>query len=80
MDEDGIYLRLRDNLATVLTDVAPGELTLDRTLAELGCNSVDRAEVVTMTMEDLGITVPVMEFQDVKDVRSLVELFGKYAP
>ena len=31
-----------------------------------------------MTMEDLGIVVPISDFQSVHDIRSLVELLKKH--
>jgi polyketide biosynthesis acyl carrier protein len=76
---DEIYAAVRRNLLEILPDLEPDQLADDRrSLAELGCNSVDRADVVITTMEDLGIEVPVTEFQHVEDVRGLVELLGRY--
>jgi polyketide biosynthesis acyl carrier protein len=69
---------VRRNLCTVIPDLDPAAVTPDRGLADLGCNSIDRADVVTMTMADLGIEVPVMEFAGVTDVGSLVALFHRY--
>ena len=78
MDRTQIYACLQRNLTTVLPDLEPSDITPDRSLADLGCNSIDRAEVVTLTMEDLGIAVPVMEFRDVGDVQALIGLFDKH--
>ncbi len=78
MDEDGIVAVLRRNLLVVMPDLDPASITVDRSLAELGYNSVDRADVLTMTMEDLGVTVPITEFQEVGDLRSLIDLLNKH--
>ncbi|MCW1097526.1 MULTISPECIES: phosphopantetheine-binding protein [Streptomyces] len=79
MDDSGIFEAVRRNLGVVVYDLDTSTVTLDNSLAELGCNSVDRAEVVTLTMEDMGIDVPVMEFQQTRDIRSLVALLARHS-
>ena len=73
-----VFEALRRNVLEVMPDLEPDSVTMDGTLADLGCNSVDRADVVTMTMEELAVDVPVMEFQGVGDIRSLVHLLSRY--
>lgn len=65
---------LRRRVLEVLPDLDPAQVTDGSSLKELGANSVDRADVVTMTMDDLGISVPVREFHDVRDIGSLARL------
>lgn len=79
MDESDIFEAVRRNLGVVVYDLDTSTVTLDNSLAELGCNSIDRAEVVTLTMEDMGISVPVMEFQQTRDIRSLVALLARHS-
>ncbi|MBQ0885447.1 MULTISPECIES: phosphopantetheine-binding protein [Streptomyces] len=79
MDDSGIFEAVRRNLGVVVYDLDTSTVTLDNSLAELGCNSIDRAEVVTLTMEDMGIDVPVMEFQQTRDIRSLVALLARHS-
>ncbi|MBM7494178.1 polyketide biosynthesis acyl carrier protein [Micromonospora luteifusca] len=62
----------------VVPEVDPADVTADRTLAELGCNSVDRAEVMVAVMGDLGITVHPSEFSRDLSIRSLIALLRKY--
>lgn len=77
--DDAILAAFRRSVTAVVPEVATAEVTPDRTLAELGCNSIDRADIVTMTMAELGIVVPVAEFGRDRDVGSLVALLKKYA-
>jgi polyketide biosynthesis acyl carrier protein len=79
MDDSDIFETVRRNLGVVVYDLDTSTVTLDNSLAELGCNSVDRAEVVTLTMEDMGISVPVMEFQQTRNIRSLVALLARHS-
>ncbi|PJN02170.1 phosphopantetheine-binding protein [Streptomyces sp. CB01201] len=68
---------LRQNTAEVVPELDLALFTPDRTLSELGCNSIDRADIVTMTMEALGIVVPVHEFHQGLDIGTLVEIMRK---
>jgi polyketide biosynthesis acyl carrier protein len=79
MDESDIFEVVRRSLGEVGYGLDVTTVTLDNSLAEVGCNSIDRAEVVTLTMEDLGISVPVMQFQDTRDIRSLVTLLARHS-
>jgi polyketide biosynthesis acyl carrier protein len=47
-------------------------------LAELGANSVDRAEIVAMTMESLALQIPRVELFGAKNIGELADvLYGK---
>jgi polyketide biosynthesis acyl carrier protein len=43
-------------------------------LADLGANSVDRAEIVTMTMESLGLRIPRVELFGATNIGELVDV------
>jgi polyketide biosynthesis acyl carrier protein len=78
MTQDVVFEAVRRNVLEVLPDLTPQDVSMQGTLTDLGANSIDRADVVTMTMEDLGIVVPISDFQNVHDIRSLVELLKKH--
>lgn len=78
--EDLVFGAIRRNVLIVVDDLDPDTVTIDRALPDLGCNSVDRTEIVSMTMEDLDIVVPVTEFGAVNDIRSLVEVLTRHLP
>lgn len=77
---DPVLAAIRRNVLAVLPDLDPVLVDEPRTLAELGCNSVDRADVVAMTMYELGVTIPVNEFGGVQDIGGLARLLRRYAP
>ncbi|MQA94861.1 MAG: phosphopantetheine-binding protein [Streptosporangiales bacterium] len=78
MDAEILAL-LRRTVVTVVPEIDATEVVPDARLADLGCNSIDRADIVTLVMEELGVQIPVGEFGGDHDVRSLVGLFGAYA-
>lgn len=73
-----VFAAVKRNLLDVVPDLDPDDVTIDQAMADVGCNSIDRAEVVTLTMEDLGVEVPVMEFRDVTNIRSLVDVLARH--
>ncbi len=78
MNEEAVLSVVKRNLALVMPDLDPEEISLDQRLADLGCNSIDRADIVTMAMEEIRVTIPVPEFRRVSNIRTLVELLRSY--
>lgn len=73
MTEQDVLDVVRRTTMEVLPEVDPERVTADgTTLTELGANSIDRADIVTTVMEELGVAVPVAAFAQVRDIRSLV--------
>ncbi len=79
MNEPEVLDVVRRTTVQVLPEVSPDSVTLEGTLSDLGANSIDRMEIVTLSMEELGVVIPPTEFGPVKDVRSLVALLARYA-
>lgn len=77
MLEDRIFNVVKRHLLAVIPELDPRLVSIEKSLTDLGCNSIDRADIVTLTMEELDITVPVSAFADVRDIRGLV---GVLAP
>ena len=76
--EQDVFEVVRRNTLEVLPEVPTDLVRIDGTLTDLGANSIDRADIVTMSMESLGITVPIREFQAVRDIQSLVDLLRRH--
>lgn len=77
---DPVMEAIRRSVLEVLPELSPDQVTEEVSLADLGANSIDRTEVVTMTMDALGVSVPVGEFRDVRDIGSLASLLRRHAP
>ena len=76
--EQDVFEVVRRNTLEVLPEVPADLVRIDGTLTDLGANSIDRADIVTLSMEALGITVPIREFQAVRDIQSLVDLLRRH--
>lgn len=76
---DTVLAAIRRSVLDIFPDLDPDLVTEDRSLVDLGCNSVDRVDVVAMTMQDLGISVAATDFRDVRDIGALVTLLRRHA-
>lgn len=75
---DPVLTAIRRSVVEVLPDLDPELVTEGRSLTELGANSIDRADIVTMTMADLGVSVPVLEFRGVSDIAALAHVLRRH--
>lgn len=79
MTDQEVLEVVRSATVEVLPELDPARVRADGTsLSDLGANSIDRADVVTLAMERLGVTIPVTEFGRVHDIRSLVDLLRSH--
>src|SRR5690606_4975843 len=76
--EGAVLAAIRRHAVAILPDLRPADIVPERTLAELGLNSVDRSEVVTNVMDDLDVYVPITEFRQAMPVGDLVGLFERH--
>ncbi|GGU32355.1 phosphopantetheine-binding protein [Lentzea flava] len=72
MTEQEIFAVVRRHLVDVLPDLDESRIQLDRSMKDLGANSIDRMDVVIGVQDELGVTVPASAMKDVHDLRSLV--------
>ncbi len=75
MTTDQIFQTIKKNVIEILPDIQQEKITIEKRLKDLGANSIDRMEIVTMTMEDLELKVPLIEFGDVNNIEGLVNVF-----
>jgi polyketide biosynthesis acyl carrier protein len=79
LDTDSTLDVLRGITKDVVPEVDLTRFTADRRLADLGCNSIDRAEILTVTMDRLGVVIPSTELHSELRIGDLVTLFQRYA-
>lgn len=69
-----VFELVKNNILEILPKTQADLIVPDQSLADLGANSVDRMEIVTLSMEDLGVKIPLMSFARVFNIESLVEV------
>jgi polyketide biosynthesis acyl carrier protein len=75
-----VFETVRRNILEVLPGLTPDMVSEQKSLTDLGANSVDRMEVVTMSMQDLGLSIPLLGFARVSNIAGLVDVFVEHLP
>ncbi len=79
--KDEVFRVVKGVIAEMLPDLDPADIEAAQSLTELGANSVDRTEVAVLSMEQLDISVPLVELAKVKNLEQLVDfLHAKLNP
>jgi polyketide biosynthesis acyl carrier protein len=74
MTQQQIFELVRRKTVEVLCDVPEHEIAMTSNLQDLGANSVDRADIITQSMEELQLRAPATAFAGARDVGALVRL------
>ena len=75
LTQEQIFEAIKKNIVAILPDLAGRDIKRENNLTELGANSLDRTEIAIMSMEDLNLKIPVVEFGEVHNLDDLVNLF-----
>lgn len=70
---------VREHIIEVLGDVNRTDVAPDISMTDLGANSVDRLEVITLCMGSLGLQIPLMSFAKVSTIGGLVDVLAEHA-
>ncbi len=74
MAKEYVYEVVKKVIMEVLPDLDSDIISIEKQLKDLGANSIDRMEVVTMSMEELGLKIPLMSFAQVSNIEGLVDV------
>ena len=74
-----IFEVIKSNLLSVVVDLNPDEVTIEKSMTELGANSVDRVEVVMYSTEALGLKISPAELHGASNLAGLVEILKRHA-
>lgn len=65
---------IRENLLEILPELSGENFSYDDSFVELGANSIDRGELITITLERLDLDVPRIEFVCAQTINELADL------
>ena len=77
-EKQRVFDVVKSNLIKVLMDLKPEQVTIDKSMTDLGANSVDRVEVVMYSMEELGLDIPRAELHGAKNIAGLVDILARH--
>ena len=76
MNSDQIFAVICDNVRQVLSGIGDRPLMRTDRLDALGANSVDRTEIVIMTIERLDLNIPLVETHGPRNIGELADLLA----
>lgn len=74
MNKEKILELIVNNICTVIPELEGHDFKPEDKMAELGVNSIDRAEVVAMMMEALALQIPRVDLAKAKNIGELAEV------
>lgn len=74
MTKDEIFSKIVNNTKEVVFELEAHQFKMEESLKDLGANSIDRSEIIMMTLEDLELNVPLIEFAKVPNLRELTNV------
>lgn len=74
MDKAHIFHVITGHARTVLPDLEQHVFQREEALRDLGANSIDRSEIVMMTLESLGLRVSLVELAGAQNIGELTDL------
>lgn len=74
MTKEQLLDSIRDAISMVLPDVNTDGLTYEDSLKEIGANSVDRAEILIMLMDDANVKLPMVSFGEAKNIGDILDI------
>jgi polyketide biosynthesis acyl carrier protein len=75
MTKTEVFEVVKKNILEIL-DVRPEMVSIEKSLSDLGANSVDRMEVVTSSLQDLELKVPLVSFAAATNIEDLVDVLA----
>lgn len=77
MTRSEIFDIIKANLLDILPELDPARVDETKSMKDLGANSIDRADVVIRTMEQLGVKLKISELAEVKNLSGLVDALSE---
>lgn len=75
MTKDELLSTIKSNLFEIIPELEDEEFSLDEKFVDLGMNSIDRGELITLTLESLESDIPRVEFVKANSIKDLLDLF-----
>lgn len=73
MEKNKIYNTIIKNSYEVLEGMEDENITGDNNFLEIGANSIDRAEIINLTLEDLELDIPRVGLAKANNINELVD-------
>ncbi len=74
MNQEGVLEAIIRHAREVVPGLAEHQFRSDESLRDLGANSVDRSEIIMMTLESLSLSMPLIEVARAENIGELASI------
>lgn len=74
VDKALILAIVTQQIRTIVPELGDQPIEATQSLRDLGINSIERADIILGTMEEVGVNVPLTELSTAKNIGGLVDL------
>ncbi|CAM3486521.1 acyl carrier protein [Aequorivita lipolytica] len=74
MEKEEIFKLIMSISTEVLPELEGKDIPITDSLKDWGANSIDRAEIVLMTLESLSLNIPMVEVTTTRTIEELVDI------
>jgi len=78
MDKEKIFSILKKTVCDIMTGLEESHVQMQESLKNLGTNSLDRADILMQTMEELDVKIPMIEFASSQNIADIVDVFTRH--
>ncbi|MCR6643006.1 MAG: phosphopantetheine-binding protein [Sporocytophaga sp.] len=68
---------IKENLIEIMPELEGQEISVEDTLVDIGANSIDRGELITLTLERLNLEVSRIEFAKAQSIKDLADMMAE---
>ncbi|HEX4019705.1 MAG TPA: acyl carrier protein [Acidobacteriaceae bacterium] len=68
-----VFAVVQNNILEVLPDLDPALIEESKSMRDLGANSIDRADIIIETMQQLTLTLKISNFSGISNIGGLVD-------
>ncbi|AZS14165.1 acyl carrier protein [Paenibacillus lutimineralis] len=73
MNKDQIFEIMREKMLDILPDLDVQRVSREESMKDLGANSIDRFDIISDTMGELNLKIPLVKFGSLKNIGEVVD-------
>jgi polyketide biosynthesis acyl carrier protein len=77
INRENLLQTIRESILEIFPTLSSTQITEEDSLKNLGANSIDRAEIIMLTLGRLQLKVPLVLFAPAKNIGALIDIFDQ---
>jgi len=78
MDKIELFEIIKKNIYDVIPELEGKNIEIQDSLSGLGANSIERADIIMMTLEDIKKSMPLHHFAQAPNINGIIEVIYEF--